>query len=541
MFNERRAARRQDEGENSRNKEVERNTPSGPSSRNGFDIPHRPQQQYTRTQYQSHPNSSSGNRYNPNKRHHTDNRQSYGQREQYNGQQNRKGIQGNRYDKGSYRVNNYHSNDRNTGKNGRNERTPVVPLESLRLPNSGWDKCPKKLDGISAKVVKSFGVFTEAGVSLLDTLTDKNIERLINQQKILEKQKRLKLNQQRIIGLNESKVSKRVVLRGVDFAKSTPQSICKVLESFLASTVIPNVSYEEVGLTAKVENNILIIECSSSLVATTIMSFNGKHIEDLDVTLSIERPGDYIEYRKSFEDDNTLKESEEGNDIIEEIVETSALCCANNIPTDLANSKFKETLQKYGVLHSAVLLLDKLTYDCCDVAFFSFKNSDSKPIENILKEISENEKWNCFQVCKNPQNDYFQTVDFVRNMLVDYIDSKFPNISRHKVTSTIQIINSISLDDAMDESKAKEVANIFEHELSQLEGFEKLQLVTPEKEFKVYQIEEIQPEYCRIYVKFQSPKNAKACLNNICGRYFHGRLIFGGYVDDEDYKQIFQK
>lgn len=424
-------------------------------------------------------------------------------------------------------------NERGTPR-GRNDAGPIVPLDSLGMTNSQWDKYPAKLKGMSARFAKSAGVFSSRSESSLEQLTEENIVNLIKQQNNLLKMRKSRLGTQRIMGPTESKLSKRVIVKGVDFDKVAPQSVQKFLESFLASVVIPDVSYEDLTLTSTVEGGTLVIDCTTSLVATTLVSFNSKHIPELEANLIVERPGDYIEIADSQNQEESLPDVE----VLEQIVETSGLCCANNIPEDMSNGKFKEILQKYGNLRSAILLIGKVTYECCGVAFFSFY-STKKSINETIEDINKEEKWDCFLACKNQTNEYSQQCDIKVANVKDFIDTKSKDITKHKVTSTIQLLNSISIEDALDDTKYNQVKDAFEEELSQLSGYEKLVLVRPSQGFRIQQIDEVQPEFGRILVTFKTPKDAEACLNKVCGRYFHGRVIMGGFLDDLDYRDVF--
>lgn len=552
MFNERRAANRKQEA---KEKLVQSRNATSSNNKRLNDHNNRDRSMYNNRNYQRPPKrnySDISNEPYTNKRFSNNHISQNGNRYTHNNNNNYKDKQ--------HSYNSYnHNNEGRSNRDGRYEKIKAVPLESLKLPDSKWDKAPEKLKGLSARFAKSVGIFSSPNYNSLDTLSNENILKLIEQQKKLMQLKKDKLSQQRLLSINDSKISKRVILKGIDFEKNAPQSIHNFFESFLASIVIPNVSYEDLNLTTNVDGDSLIVDCASSLIATTIMSFNSKYISELDTTFEIERPGDYVEYVKSFKENETNETNDESNnknnetaeeiedkedgikdiDIVEEIIETSTLCCVNNIPKEIDNLKFRKILQKYGNLHSAVLLLDKISYENCDTAFFSF-NEDQKSTQKILNEISKNEKWNCFLVCKNKKNNYYQSVDLTRNNLDEYIDSITFDISAHKITSTIQILNVISLDDLMDNEKAKKVSDIFEQELGQMNGFEKLVLIKPPNDFKIYQVDEIQPEFGRIFVKFKSPKDAKLCLENLCGRYFHNRILLGSYVDDTDSNIFFK-
>lgn len=288
------------------------------------------------------------------------------------------------------------------------------------------------------------------------------------------------------------------------------------------------------------EQKCLEIDCLSSLVATTLISFNMKYVKELDSTLIVERPYDYIAqlHTVQYASEDSTRDSEDS--VKEEIKEFSDLICVNNLPLQISIQSVKEKLLKYGTLQSLVLLIDKLTYESNGNGFFSFKDlkSDGKKSKDIIAEISENEGWSCFLACENPKNHYYQDTIITLNNINDLVELKTHEISRHEKTSIIQLLNVVSIQEFSNLEKLDQVTKIFESELSQLAGFQELLMVKPPEGFNL-QNDELQPEYGRIYVKFKSQKEAQYALNTLCGRKFHNRHILGSYLDDFDYQKHF--
>lgn len=467
--------------------------------------------------------------------------------------------------------NRYRDNDRLANNNVR-----AAPLESFKLGNSRWDVANPKLEGISAKFVKSVGIYSSPSTNKLGELNDETIKELVMKQKQLQKLRRIKIEGQKLVGPANSQVSKMVVLKGIDLDKTSPQDVQKFLENFFASTVIPKVSPADAKLTVAIdkEENSLIIECASSLMATALMSFNMKYVDELGKTLMVRRPYEYIEQhsdrislengkRKDPEDveeggvntgneikrddpeddernDCKLKNNNRENTVVEEIIETSALLCINGLPVDTAKNFIREKLLTYGELLSMVTLQDRLNHNLTGTVFCSFRKfkDEDKDLKKIIGEISSDNKWNCFQACVNPKYEYHQDIDLTVHNIREMVSSKREEISVHQETSTIQLLNAISFADLMEKEKAQETLGIFKSEISKLEGFEKISLVNVPEGFR-YKIDKIRPEYGRIFVKFTTPKNAKSCLHKVCGRFYHNRIILGGYVDDCDYRKYF--
>ncbi|TID30799.1 hypothetical protein CANINC_000715 [Pichia inconspicua] len=610
---------------------------------------------------------------------------SYGQRRPHdNGSYGNDGPRAKRHHSDRGRQHNSHQQQQHQQSYQRRYDVKVQPLASFKPKDSKWDITHPRLVGFSAKFVKTNGVFPTPGSVLVDTLSDEVINELKEKQRKLEEQRINSMGSQKLPSPLASKVSRTVIFKGYDVEKHTLQVFHKYLENFLASTVIPNVSYEELEITSRTEADKVIVECVKSVVATTLMSFNMKRIDKFDCVVLVKRPFEYIQLVKNLadakegtegnpddvEDDEDDDEEEDGEDeddgeevgedvsvdkgdgneseekveatdvntnvqneadlksnkddrndtgevstndvankeetdtnagneepkpddkedettkvvedevsqpevddtksnaiadktsesvetrsekesnetetadsnvrILDEIVETASLVCVNNLDIELSNHEITEKLSKYGTVHSLAVLIDKITYDSNGIAFFQFtKLKDPlKKLKDVLAEISATEKWKCFLVCENPKNDYYQNIELTVNNVKDYVDTRSQDISRRCMSNTVQLLNLVSLTELTDATKLDMVETELKTELGKLNGFEKMCLVRPGTNFKG-QIDEVDPEFGRVYAKFSSSKHARACLNKICGKYFRGRLVIGSYIDDSDFSSYF--
>jgi hypothetical protein len=292
----------------------------------------------------------------------------------------------------------------------------------------------------------------------------------------------------------------------------------------------------------------MVVECITSLVATTLMSLNNKNVKEFDCVVNITRPNSYIANAKplkqAIKSNENEKNSEENHseNIMEEIVESAFLIATNVLPEETSTEEIRDKLSKYGKLHSLTTLIDKLTYECNGTAFFTFQDfsAELSSTQEVVDAINKDLNWKCFLPCINTKNGYNQKVTITKYNLREYVDMKNEDVSRHRVSCTIQLLNSISAEDLSNDFKYKQVSGAFEESVRELKGYQDFVLVRPSPGDKI-NTEELHPEYGKIFVKFQSPNDAKSCLNAICGRYFSGRLIMGGYVDDADHEKYFEK
>lgn len=717
MFNERRAA--------NRNEKVPQQFPQGPNQKPSYDERQRDtklnrnqpprypqayvQQHQQQQQHENRPQIPSQPRGYGNQNYHGYQGQqgqqgSYNQRNQASYQQRRPRENGpysndeprpKRQHSDRGRQHNYHQHGQQQYQNQRQHQqsyqrrteVKVQPLMSFKPKDTKWDITHPRLVGFLAKFVKTNGVFPTPGSVSVDSLTDEAIAELKEKQKKLEEERINSMGSQKLPSPLAAKVSRTVIFKGYDIEKHTLQAFHKYLENFLASTVIPNVSYEDLEITSRAEEDRVVVECVKSIVATTLISFNMKRIDKFDCVVLVKRPFEYIQLVKDLADtkeevkeeggddddeedddddddddgdedddddgdeqnddcagdqddhandikdkadtqnvendgekeesisekvrenlnttteqkseekpatnnsdnqavetDDNRKESDEvsneetkeqktvtddvavaGENIVEdkqgeveseeskeaepadssvrildEIVETASLVCVNNLDPELGNHEITEILTKYGTLHSLAVLIDKITYDSNGVGFFQFKKlkDPTKKLTDVLAEISANEKWKCFLACENPKNDYYQNVELTVDNVKEYVDIKSQDISRRCMSNTIQLLNLVSLAELSDSSILDMVENELRTELAKLNGFEKMYFVRPGINFKA-QSDEINPEFGRVYAKFSSSKQARACLNKICGKFFRGRLVLGSYIDEADYSNYF--
>ncbi|KGK37556.1 hypothetical protein JL09_g3296 [Pichia kudriavzevii] len=371
----------------------------------------------------------------------------------------------------------------------RYQETPVPSFESLKPRDTRWDVCVAKLQGMSARFAKASGVFPSPSISRVDTLTAEEVKELIGKQQKYEQMRRERQVSQNISGISNSKASKTVHLQGIDFDIISTQTVHTYLENFLASTVIPNVSYEDLKITTRVDGQSLIVECMSSLVATTLLSFQGKQIEEFQCTLQVNRPPDYIASSKP------LVRKEQDAQIVDEIIETSSLICVNGISKESLADDLRKVFAEFGTLYSISILLDKLSYDSIGVAFINYMSlNENITYKDIFNNVKEKYQWNCHWACRNRDHRYFQSCDITTMNIKELVDFRTREISKHEHTSTIQILNVLPANQLIGDETDKQF-NVFRNEVSQLRGFKDIKVIKPPKDVKSITPEEFVPEY----------------------------------------------
>ncbi|GMG28153.1 unnamed protein product [Ambrosiozyma monospora] len=356
-----------------------------------------------------------GSRNHRNKDYETDRDRGHG-RYKYRERDDRRQTGYNKYDS--------HNKDTKSSYN-RRDREPAQSLEQLKPTDSAWDKTPKDYEGASAARAKASGLFPVPGATVKKTLDSGEVKRILNKKKT---NRAISVAQTELTPAR-SRNSTRLIVSEVDFEKISPQQIQKHFESFIVSSIIPNVEYEDFNLNTYLtpDKTKLIVETSKSLVATALTGLTDRTIPELDVTPHIERPHNYI----------VLDDQHEANpdEIVDEIIESPNLFGLQNIPFGTSREQIIEILSEFGDLESLSVILDKLSYESKGLAFFEFRELKVSPEELIdslgKKEIDSN-NLSCYRACQNTRNLYQQSIDITADTLFDFTDKKTDNITRQK-------------------------------------------------------------------------------------------------------------
>ncbi|ODV87410.1 hypothetical protein CANARDRAFT_26811 [[Candida] arabinofermentans NRRL YB-2248] len=481
---------------------------------------------HNRDRYRSDDRGYRDNRYDRDRRDNRDNRY---QRDHKDNRDNRD-SRDNRYNNG-YR-NDRSDQGRRVGRErpqGSAQRSNVVPLDKIKVENSMWDKAPEGYEGYSAALAKSCGLFPIPGATAKN-LDIEQVKRILNRN---QKFRALSLEDSQLTPL-DSRISKTLIISGVDFNVVEPEKIQKYFQNFLISTIIPGVNYEDHSVDIRLSNkpDKAILEASKSIVATTLLALNNTEIPELEVSLNIERPNEYIVFNSPASSDG-----DNGDEVYDDIIESSNLYTLTNIPFDTSREDVIEILSKYGTLRSLSIVMDKLTYETRGIGFFEYKSlnvSTEEMVDSVNQEELDTNRLKCFRACENKSCGYEQSIKLSAGLLLDVVNSPNHKVSKHKTTKALQFINCFTLDDLTNETKLKGLQDSFQTECETFGKIEKFFIPKPAAGFKLG-VDELKPEYGRAYVKFEDKNDATACLNGLAGRYFNGRLVIAGYIDDEDF------
>ncbi|VEU21646.1 DEKNAAC102301 [Brettanomyces naardenensis] len=417
------------------------------------------------------------------------------------------------------------------------EGTPS--LNEQRPKKSLWDKRPKLLDDISARDAREIGLFAEPGATLNPSITSERVKEMLS--KNLVRHGSLKLEASRL-GPSYSRTSKRLVVSGINIEEHSAEKIQKVLEGFLASTVIPGVEPGDYKITTRIvttDEKILIVETTKPVVTTVLLTLSDTSLPNLDTTFHLERPHEYVAF--NWKPEQTKEGDEE--EAKEVIIENTHLLCLRHIPYGVDREAILGLLTKYGKLDTLAVLLDKITYESKGSAFFSFKKSkgdDKDNTDDLLSKLNEEEldgaKLECFRPCFNSNTKYSQSANFDSRKLLDYVDQSTASITVHNDSKVLRFLNCVAVADLFDDSKCKEIETSFVEECKRFGNVTEFLLPRPNEAFRKG-LDEMKPEFGEIFVQFSTAAEAKDCLYYLAGRTFYGRLVIGGYFDEDDFQR----
>ncbi|KAG7892998.1 hypothetical protein KL925_001172 [Ogataea polymorpha] len=395
------------------------------------------------------------------------------------------------------------------------------PLEKIARV-SLWDKPAPGFEGVSAARAKACGLFPEPGEPPRTT-DPTEIQRLLSH---AASNYRSQAFQNSKLTPLDSRVAKTLILRA-DFSVVRLERVKKHLENYLLANIVPNVNYEDVKIQIHPTQDprTVIIQTLRSTVATALFALTGLDVPELNTTLSFERPKEYV----VFNPNDTSVPAEPSEDV----VESSQLYVARNVPYGTPREKLLEVLQPLGKVRSLAQVIDKLSYESKGIAFFEMVSEDREVLTKLNELAIDDHELQIFRACENPERKYEQAVILSAETLFGALKSD--KISPHAPTEIVQFLNCVAVEDLVDSVKYNDIKVAFETECSYHGHAEKVLIPRPEADFRPGM--PTKPEVGRIFVKFATSEEAQKCAEALAGRKFNGRTILAAFYETEDFRR----
>ncbi|QPG73574.1 hypothetical protein FOA43_000886 [Brettanomyces nanus] len=403
-------------------------------------------------------------------------------------------------------------------------------LSELRPKDSLWDKVAKGYQKIDAEVARQSGLFPSP-TSEATRFDDPEKEKAFIRGK-LEEYHSARASKLKLLAHNSIN-SRRLILSGVDFDEFSQEKLQKILQGFLASTVIPEIEANDYDLRTRRAGDFMVIEATKSVVATAllVLSDDDSLAEMNHKSFHLQRPNEYIA--------SDLFLPSYSADVGESIVETSHLLCLRKLPEGVDREQIQQLLCKYGQLDSLVVLLDKITYESKGSAFFSYKLT-KLPGKELLAKLNEesidSNKLECFKPCVNEKYGYYQSIVLDSVTLLDYSLHQNKKISVHGESKVLKFFNCMSLAELLNEVECKFIEDTFRKRCEVYGTVKQFRLMKPQNGFS-RGLYEMKPEFGKFYVEFDTLKEAIECATKLSGSKFRGRVAYGTYYDEDDFKK----
>ncbi|KAF6008776.1 hypothetical protein HII12_004004 [Brettanomyces bruxellensis] len=421
----------------------------------------------------------------------------------------------------------------------------IPPLEDLRPSETKWD-----VKAAGSKIPEFFG---GAGVGAAELQDRKQIKKTISE----NSRQFSRVDASKSILLpNNSRKARIVILKGIDLVEHPLRQVKEVLEEYLKSSVISGVQPQDCALKIRSlpERSELVILSSTTTVSTVLAGLTDTEVPGLGACVQFQRPNEYISSDiGQFGVEDGKKDEMKGStdskadsEIQDEILQCRQLMCIQGVPYGMDKDKIVQQLQKFGRLRSFSTVLDRITLDTKGIAFFTYwsPQPEDPQLENKLREafIAQGEaekeiaKLRCVHPCISSKNKYMQTVTLDADTMTNVSNYPSSEVTNHGESKVIRFANCISFEDLLKPEKCSLAERSFKQECSKFGKVDRVVISRPGKEFK-NGLGEIDPSFGFIFVQFAELTFSTQCLYSLAGRLFDGRLVIGGYYDEDDFER----
>ena len=435
------------------------------------------------------------------------------------------------------------------------ELQDVVTLNEVSVIDSGWSVKPKGFEEVTAQRAKLSGLFPLPGYPRpvdFTKLEDAARDRLLNANDILRGSSKIEPL--------DSKNSKVLLIRNIDFSKIDFLKLCDYLNKFLSRIDVPEATLNNIESKKKTKDNrTLIIEFKEAALATIIMSLNKVRlpideimtsdsrvtsdprvfdaVSDQDSTdsimLDISRPKEYVVQRLSSDVDQ--------NDCLEDTVVDSPFKTTLIVSPDIPESEILEAINKISRVKVFQLLREKGTKTFLGIVFAEFYTSSNETfdkISNIKFILEEVEKINFVRStsfsCIDPLQASVQECPSDFRTLKQFVNNE--NVNPHPRLKTLQLINIVSAMDLVNDETFSFIQQDILIEASKFGKVESIKIPRPANDYTPGISQFAEPGLGKVFIEFEDEEAAINCIMGLAGRTYNDRTVICAFYDDDDFR-----
>lgn len=377
---------------------------------------------------------------------------------------------------------------------------PIDKLERATL----WDVKPKGFEKVSSERAKISGLFPLPGEARRVDIS--KVEGLVSSGD---------LNSHTSILFDEinidpasSRSSKQLIITGVEFTLYPVDRLVEGLKSFISSLAVDGALIVRYELLL---NKYLILNLSTSNLATILRASELVLQKELNLSIKIERPQSYI--TPSTEDSSL------GDDCVRKIA-------IINVPTDITEHEIKEDLTRVSST-SHVQMLKTHEGESKGVVFVTVTDLELQQAIEKMNTIQIKDITLIAQpACQGLEQD--QRITF-RSM------QKIAQSNAIKESNVLVILNAIQPEELKKDLIYDQLQKDMASECSKYGQVISLKIPRPDPEYK-RNLKNLQSSAGKIFVKFDTIANAQRAAKDISGRKYQQRTVLVSYIPEQDYE-----
>lgn len=435
------------------------------------------------------------------------------------------------------------------------ELQDVVSLNEVSVIDSGWSVKPKGFEEVTAQRAKLSGLFPLPGYPRpvdFTKLEDAARDRLLNANDILRGSSKIEPL--------DTKNSKVLLIRNIDFSKIDFLKVCDYLNKFLSRIDIPEATFNNIASKRKTKDNRnLIIEFKETTLATIIISLNNIRlpIEEImtsdsrvtsdpsvfdgvseqdsteSIVLDISRPNEYVVQR--------LSSDFVQNDCLEDTVVDNPFKTTIIVSPEVPEREILEALNKIARVKIFQLLREKGTKTFLGIVFAEFSttaNETFEKISNIKSILEEVEKINFVKSasfsCIDPLKASVQDCPSDFRTLKQFVNNE--NVNPHPRLKTLQLINIVSAMDLVNDETFSFIQQDILTEASKFGKVESIKIPRPANDYTPGISQFAEPGLGKVFIEFEDETAAINCIMGLAGRTYNDRTVICAFYDDDDFK-----
>lgn len=438
-------------------------------------------------------------------------------------------------------------------------------IEKIEVVDSKWGVKPKGFENVTAQRAKLSGLFPLPGYPRPVDYT--KLEGLVKSR--LNDANDVLIDSSHIDPI-DSRNSSILIVNNVNFERVDYLRLVEYFNKFLSKIDIDETTVNNniVSKRKTKDDKKLIVEFKNNTCATIILALNGEKVllssgltykaeendentsqtdqvspsseEEQVITLSIERPGEYVSQCLPPYKEMKLDEIEER--VIDSPRKITILVTPESTETQIVDA-----LRPIANIKGFQLLREIGTKQSLGIGFVEFYVDPQKKL-NTIRALLEIQKFieearkiefitDAFLSCittKEEKKTSIQDCPIDSSTLKSLVKNEYA--STHPKLKVIQLLNIVTAKDLAEESSFKFIHQDVLREMNTFGNVKSIKIPRPANDFTPGLIQFSQPGLGKVYVEFEEEEAALKAIMATAGRMYNDRVVLCAFFDHSDYQ-----